>query len=69
MEVSKAEVEYLAKAKYGPTARVSSFTTKHYEAVDTWHALKVDGEIIGCRRSLKDLVLLVNRGRLMEVLT
>jgi hypothetical protein len=68
MEVSKHEVEYLARQRFQAESRVVTRTIKFYEVIEPWYFLSIDGRIIGARRSLAELPALIERGPAMEVL-
>ncbi len=63
METTKREIEYLARNKFGATARVFEHTSRNDGVDEKWFVLAVDGTIVGFRRELVELPLLIQRGQ------
>ena len=64
MQLSKAEATHLAQQRFGPGARVFTFTDRLNGERSEWFGLSVCGTIIGARRSLDELPQLITRGPL-----
>ncbi len=62
--VTRSEVNHLARQCYGPGARVFPISFRGFTERETWWALAAGGKIMGCRRELEEIPLLIKRGPL-----
>jgi len=71
--MTKAEIEHLAKQRYGYPCQVTQFTTKMDGIGTPWYMLELllaagGRKIVGCRRSIEELPALIQRGSAQECL-
>ena len=64
--MTKLEIEQLARDRYNTDATVVACQLRHFGEVQEWCGLKIVGEILGYRRSLDELVPLIERGPLVQ---
>jgi hypothetical protein len=57
--LSKHQVEFLARAKFGQSANVFTHFVRSREGSGHWYCLSIDGELVGRRRELEELLEMI----------